>query len=132
MIFVQLETLTDRPFGRHRGQPVTAGDYWQIVDHADSLDWHWSVLSTPDESDRKFTWHNQFCLNRNPLVTMDYCDVASGNLLISRDLNLCRMFCCAGGRALWVDHPHFRDVSGTNAEFHRRCAEEAINEALAG
>ena len=101
--FVELETLTSgHPFGRGRIQPTTCANYWRVVDTADDLDWHWSGLTTPDQRTLKRKWWDAIC---TATVTSwwfreDYCDVAAGNLLISRDLNLCRQFCAAGGRAL--------------------------------
>src|SRR4051812_25197584 len=103
MIFVQLETLAAGPF--RRGQYIsTCGDYWKIVDFADKLDWEWVCLTTPDQEKRKRAWDGQFCLARNRLMIVpDFTDVAPGNVIVSRDLNVCRQFCGAGGRAWWID-----------------------------
>ena len=126
MIFVDLRSLTSGPFGKN--MPTTSGPYPMIVDRADELEWTWSGLTTHDDRNQKEQWWEQYALtNRNKLVFADFCDVAAGNPFISRDLNLCRQFCAAGGRALWFDYPVLRDVSGSNNKFLAACVGEAFS-----
>ena len=125
-IYVDLKALTDdSPWTCKKvfGTVPTAGDYPAIVNYADPRDWFWSAIATPDFAHEKRRFHDQYSLGRNDLVIVDdFRDVAPA-LLISRDLNLCRLFCAAGGRAVWIDYPKYVDVSGTNTEFLAACAE---------
>lgn len=128
--FIELSTLTD---GARWGRDVmfgcvgTSGDYWQAVNRADKLDWHWQAITTPDDIEAKRRFHAQYFYTRNGLLEVDdLLSVAAGDLLIARSLTLCRMWSLAGGRTLWLDKGKLRDVSGSNAEFLAKCAEEAF------
>jgi hypothetical protein len=127
---IELSTLTDgSPWTTKKvfGTVPTAGDYHRVVSEADRCDYFWRAITTPAEIQAKRRFVDQYFLNRNELLVIDdFRDVVADSLLISRCLNTCRMFAVAGGRALWVNHPRFVDVSGTNAEFLGACAGEAL------
>jgi hypothetical protein len=127
MIYVDLETLTDRPFGRI--MPSTAWAFYQIVDRADSLEFYWSGLSNFDHERRKRYWWDRYALsNRNPLVlTYDARPLAANNLLITRDLNLARLWAINGGNAKWIDNDVWHDASGTDSQWMARVAVGVLN-----
>jgi hypothetical protein len=130
-VFIELSTLTDgAPFGDTI--PGTSWSYYVPVDYADQEDEFWSAITTPEniESKRAF-WDRYALINRNKLVVVeDFRELAPGNVLIARDLNVCRQWLAAGGKnAIWLDGKTLRSYPRSESEFLAAVAIEGLDNA---